>query len=143
MRKSCHSSFTKALEDLKPSTEDNLENSMLEKQIESSINHHLEAIVGAFKAQIPMASLVLGKTREEKLKEQARQELFKIIPDIKRMTKEQDKPSETLIRASLQNLANQFDKEFCKGKLYVVLAAALLFGILLGLIEVGLISLFT
>lgn len=55
----------------------------IEREIESLIDKQLERLIGVFKEQIPMTSMFLTKSTEEKLKGQAYQEMIKMVPYIK------------------------------------------------------------
>jgi len=81
------------------------------------INHRLDAIIAAFKEQIPMIGMFLSKTKEDSLKKCAREELVKLIPEFK------------------QRLVPVISKVFWKKLRVPLLGTIFLIGFLLGLLQ--------
>ena len=93
------------------------------------ISERLDAVVTAFKSQIPMASTFLSQAREDKLKNQAREELLKIVPDV--------------LMAIPGNLPiERVTDRLWRSMLTSLLLFAAIVGAILGFVEVGILSLF-
>lgn len=101
----------------------------VDKQITELIGKKLDDVIIAFKTQIPMASMFIGSAREEKLKEQALQELLKALPEIK-----------TTVLTSPHVV--RFTNRLWRSVTYSLMGMAAVIGLFLGLIEMGLIMLF-
>ncbi|MEI8124267.1 MAG: hypothetical protein WCG42_00750 [Parachlamydiaceae bacterium] len=57
------------------------EESSLVQQGEELINRRLDAVIIAFKEQIPIVTMFLSQSKEEALKECAKKELYRLIPE--------------------------------------------------------------
>ena len=65
-----------------------LDDDRLDQEVQCLIDKRLDDVITAFKVQIPMAGMFIGKTRENSLKEVAMAELMKLIPSVKDKLKE-------------------------------------------------------
>ena len=105
------------------------EDTFIERKVEQLISERLDAVVTAFKSQIPMASTFLSQAREDKLKNQAREELLKIVPDV--------------LMAIPGNLPiERVTDRLWRSMLTSLLLFAAIVGAILGFVEVGILSLF-
>lgn len=100
----------------------------IDQQLEQVISKHLDDVVAAFKTQIPMASMFIGSAREEKLKEQALNELLKAVPALKEVVS-----SPQMIR---------FTDRLWQSVTYSLLGMSALIGLTLGLVEMGILMMF-
>lgn len=96
----------------------------IDQQLEQVISKHLDDVVAAFKTQIPMASMFIGSAREEKLKEQALNELLKAVPALK----EAVVGSPHMVR---------FTDRLWRSVTYSLMGMSALIGLILGLVEMG------
>lgn len=55
--------------------------------VAAKIDEKIDAVVQVLKEEVPMAHLFLSQAREDKMKEQACRELYKMIPDIERLAR--------------------------------------------------------
>ncbi len=60
-----------------------LDDSHLDEEVQGLIDKRLDDVIMAFKVQIPMAAMFIGKARENSLKEVAMKELLNLIPSVK------------------------------------------------------------
>lgn len=101
---------------------------LVDEHVEAIIAKHLDDVVTSFKSQIPMAGMLLGQAREEKLKEQARKELFKAVPAIKAVV--------------VNPQTVKFTDRLWRSVTFSLMGMAALIGLFLGLVQLGLIMLF-
>jgi len=103
---------------------------IIEGEIEAIISQHLDDLVVSLKSQIPMASMLLGQSREEKLKAEARQELFKAVPALVELIEEQTAPPLLKLTTKLWRSVT-----------FSLMTISALVGALIGLIQLGIFSL--
>ena len=60
-----------------------LDDSRLDEEVQDLMDKRLDDVIAAFKVQIPMAGMLIGKARENSLKEAAMVELMKLVPSVK------------------------------------------------------------
>lgn len=83
-----------------------------EKDIEQLVNKQMEELFSAFKVQVPMIGMFLSVEREEKLKEQARTELMKLVPALKQRFLEQFITGECFRETMKSMIADKAKVEF-------------------------------
>lgn len=108
-------------------------------EVASQIDSRLDDIVTGFKKQIPMIGMFLSKTKEAELKETARVELMKLIPSIKQhfSKKTESILTEGALAGKVGRVVDGLWRQVkCRLMLVVVLV-----GLVLGLVEVGLLML--
>lgn len=96
-------------------------------RIEEVISAHLDKVVLLFKSQIPLISTFLSQAREDKLKNEARRELFGMVPDLL-----------ILIRSDL--IVDQVVRRLWRSVTLSLMLMGALVGAAMGLIEMFLIS---
>lgn len=135
------------LADLKLSINEQWRALNLEKDIEMLVNKQLDGLFATFKVQVPMVGMFLSTEREEKLKDQARTELMKLVPSLKQRLMERFVDEGALQEAMIGTIAARVQQEF--GSIVVQMwksvrcaffAKAFLLGFCLGLIEAGLLG---
>lgn len=112
-------------------------------EIELQIDQRLDAVIMGFKKQIPMISMFLSRTKEDELKDTAKTELMRLIPGIKdrfiKKVNEVFNPvNGPLEGAVTQKLNRVLEKLWTQVKLRIIMTAIGV-GLVLGLIELGLI----
>lgn len=110
----------------------------MDQEIEEEIDHRLEEMIAGFKKQIPMISMFLSKTKETELKDMAKAELLLLIPAIK----ERFLQKKHLIESGINSKINSYIEELWVMVKYKFLGITLTTGLILGLIEIGILSIF-
>ncbi|HEV8052508.1 MAG TPA: hypothetical protein VGP47_08435 [Parachlamydiaceae bacterium] len=109
-------------------------------EIEAQIDSRLTDIITGFKKQIPMVSMFLSKSKEAELKETARTELMKLIPSIKQHFS--GKIDQVIEAGGLNQKVEKLIEGLWKHIRYRFLLVAFLVGLIMGVIEVGLLLYF-
>lgn len=94
----------------------------VQEKIKLIIAEHLDLLVALFKSKIPLASTFLGQAKEEKLKAEACEELFKAVPSISGLV-------------SGSSIVVQFTDKLWRSMTYSLMLMGAATGALLGFIE--------
>jgi hypothetical protein len=114
----------------------------MEKEIAPLLEHRLQTLVEQLKHEIPMGEILLSGALAERLKERARQEIIKGLPEIKDRLGERIK-EEFALEAKIEEVVNQFKMDqvySClesemKGAITRLKAVGALIGFTLGILE--------
>jgi hypothetical protein len=103
-----------------------LDDNSLDQEVSGLIDKRLDDVIQAFKVEIPMIGMFLGKARENSLKEVAMKEFMKLIPSVKTKLKE---------KVVIGDQAKKMFDDYWRSSRWSAFCAAVIIGVVFGLLE--------
>lgn len=113
-----------------------IDSSLVEREAEAMVDQKLDDLVVVFKQQIPMASTFLVGSLADKLKNSAKVELMKILPDARQRFKESLR-NQGFESFFIAKFVEDLTWPHCRSQVIRIALIACAIGALLGVIQVG------